>query len=778
MFAGVLQTNPNVVSPGVGPVELYNNRIQANLSADDGGGVRFLMAGTVVANNRTCEGGSPSARVCALKIYNNQLIDNVSAHEGGGISFNDAPKSYFYNNTVIGNISTSTAITSNGFPAPAGLSTSLDSNLIQNALPDINGNAAGKGWKLWSDPTLFNNLFWNNRAGTRAGGTVAGIGLPGDASAIDRWDLGVAGAVAGQELTPTNSVLEQLFTVHPFTPSNTNVVTSVQGVVDPHPITVNVLPWRTNPNFVDVNLVAENLPPTLLGDYHLLSGSAARDRGVSSKGSANAPGVDFEGDRRPLGTAIDAGVDEFRSTGVADLSITKTDSTFLTPTGTTTAARTLSYTVVARNTGAVTVTGATVSDTPPVLGTVTWSCVASAGSTCPASGTGNLNATVTLASGGTATFTVRGVIPASPTQGTLSNTASITAPTTATSPIDPNLTNNSAVDVDSLLADLSITQTDDVETVAPGAVVHYHVTVSNSGPQAVTGASLTHALPTQLTAATWTCTASAGSSCPSAIGSGALPTAAFNVASLGIIDFTLNATVNPALLGGTISNTVTAVVPAIGLFDPNAANNSATDADRIVVPLPALGLLDNFNRTPNANTLNNGTNWSQTITAGSAALRVNNQQASANATGLATWNNPTTGFTARQGAAFTFANTPTSSGGVYAAVLLKTSGGTVQAPTSYVQVRYVTGTGNVEVRTTTNGNSFNTRGTINGANFASGDTLSAVVYADGTLNVYKTSGVTTTLLGSVNSTFTGTGRIGIQLPQGQRVDDFKGGNAP
>ncbi len=33
------------LSPGTGPVDIYANQIQANLANDDGGGIRFLMAG-------------------------------------------------------------------------------------------------------------------------------------------------------------------------------------------------------------------------------------------------------------------------------------------------------------------------------------------------------------------------------------------------------------------------------------------------------------------------------------------------------------------------------------------------------------------------------------------------------------------------------------------------------------------------------------------------------------------------------------------------------------
>ena len=62
------------------------------------------------------------------------------------------------------------------------------------------------------------------------------------------------------------------------------------------------------------------------------------------------------------------------------------------------------------------------------------------------------------------------------------------------------------------------------------------------------------------------------------------------------------------------------------------------------------------------------------------------------------------------------------------------------------------------------------------------DTLSAVALETGTVNVYKTSGATTTVVGSVTipgaGFWTGTGRIGILLPANARVDDFRGATLP
>ena len=54
MIAGELPANPDTtLSPGAGPVDIYANLIQGNLSNDDGGGLRFLMAGTFPSTSTT-----------------------------------------------------------------------------------------------------------------------------------------------------------------------------------------------------------------------------------------------------------------------------------------------------------------------------------------------------------------------------------------------------------------------------------------------------------------------------------------------------------------------------------------------------------------------------------------------------------------------------------------------------------------------------------------------------------------------------------------------------
>ena len=78
------------------------------------------------------------------------------------------------------------------------------------------------------------------------------------------------------------------------------------------------------------------------------------------------------------------------------------------------------------------------------LTTVQWTCVASPGGACAASGTGSIEMDVDLAPGGTVTFTISALV-ASDATGTLESSATVTAPPSYE---DPDTTDNTATDID------------------------------------------------------------------------------------------------------------------------------------------------------------------------------------------------------------------------------------------------------------------------------------------------------------------------------------------
>ena len=252
---------------------------------------------------------------------------------------------------------------------------------------------------------------------------------------------------------------------------------------------------------------------------------------------------------------------------VADLSITKTDNDTNTRPG-----DPITYLIVVANAGPSAVTGATVVDSMPVgiIG-VSWTCTAGIGGACAASGTGDLNELVDLGVGSTVTFTVTGTVTA--TTGTLTNTAQVDVPAGAT---DPNTADNMATDTTQVdpVGDLSITKTDGLTSAIPGAATSYTIVVSNGGPSAAGGVAVNDALPATLSGATWTCTATPGSSCGSPVGTGSIAQLV-DVAAGGTVSFLVTATIASGATG-VLTNTAT-LTPAPSFTDTNVANNSATD---------------------------------------------------------------------------------------------------------------------------------------------------------------------------------------------------------
>jgi uncharacterized repeat protein (TIGR01451 family) len=143
----------------------------------------------------------------------------------------------------------------------------------------------------------------------------------------------------------------------------------------------------------------------------------------------------------------------------------------------------LTYTVIVANAGPDEASDVAVSDPLPAAlsgGGFTWTCVASAGSTCAASGTGAITDKVTVAAGGTLTYTVTGTVPAS-ASGTLTNTVTLT-PTSGT--VDTGCTPScSATNTDPLqVASLTVAKSSSPASYsAAGNIVTYDFLVTNTG---------------------------------------------------------------------------------------------------------------------------------------------------------------------------------------------------------------------------------------------------------------------------------------------------------
>ena len=125
-------------------------------------------------------------------------------------------------------------------------------------------------------------------------------------------------------------------------------------------------------------------------------------------------------------------------------------------------------TVVVRNDNTNTANGGSVLSASPGFTYGAWTCTASAGSTCPASGSGNLNASVNLDRNGVATFTINTTFAPSAGAGSVQ----------ATAELDTDLSDISDVNSANNEASTNVTVT---VTVLPGTLVAVKQTTGGDG---------------------------------------------------------------------------------------------------------------------------------------------------------------------------------------------------------------------------------------------------------------------------------------------------------
>lgn len=258
----------------------------------------------------------------------------------------------------------------------------------------------------------------------------------------------------------------------------------------------------------DIN-AAVNLPVGGTATFTLTGTIAANATGLLSNTATVNPPAGIPDPNPVDNSATDTDTVVARS----DLTITKTDgSATYAPGGTVT------YTITAANAGPSAAVGVRVTDTlpEPISGAI-WTVAYAGGANGPAGGNGNIDTTVNLPVGATATFTLTGTV-SNTASGSLANTATV-AP--AAGAIDPNPANNAATDSDASipLPALTVAKTATPASFLPGQPASYSITLSNTGTAATTGSvTLTDTLPAGVTLASasgadWSCTGTSALVC-------------------------------------------------------------------------------------------------------------------------------------------------------------------------------------------------------------------------------------------------------------------------
>jgi hypothetical protein len=332
VVAGAVVVDPNIFTQGTGGVSIDHNYISDNLAQDDGGAMRIM-------------GTAGTAGLSPITISDNVIANNVSLHEGGAISLHDVPLVDIVNNSITQNVTTATAVTSNGLPSPAGISVDMNSAglnalLLTKPVP-ASSRWMGGSWKSFSNARIENDILWYNRAGSWAEAAgVAGIGMPGDTSTINFWDVGSNDSAA--VLTVTHSLVGSapnaptqqyndgggnlcpagcggVITAPPatgglcsnvLTDANSCAIAAYNGpqFTNPYATVLSIIQMRTYFRFRPAAIITAELPPDVFNrmNYWIVGGSPAQNLGIGRGSNPEVPATDIENNSRPS-DLVDAG---------------------------------------------------------------------------------------------------------------------------------------------------------------------------------------------------------------------------------------------------------------------------------------------------------------------------------------------------------------------------------------------------------------------------------------------------------------------------------------
>ncbi len=488
-----------------GTMNISNSVFTGNRGGNGGAigqvNARFTIADTLftanATNPRVGNGGNGGAiyvdgsNLGGLTIQRSVFTGNTATHLGGAIH------TFMYGGASVMIVEDST-FTDNVGTVNGGGIFHMNGGLSITGSTFFGNRVVGQGGALWllddgggTNVAITNSTFTGNQAtGTRPNngsvglaGAIANLG----ASNLTLTNVTIAGNhadwVGGGIVTATaNTTLKNSIVANNTAANGGNPWNIQKNCSQPLGNGGGNLQWpalgpgiddtpcASGIAFADPKLAALAANGGLTQTMALLPGSPALNSGVACP----PPATDQRGVTRPHGAACDSGA--FESRPQADLSMSKTDNGASPMPG-----QAITYTLVARNGGPTAVTGAMIVDTfPTSLTGVTWTCTASAGSSCPASGSGSINHAVSLTATGTATYAVSATVAPSATR-LVANTATITPPAGVE---DTNPANNSATVVTLLRRQLSF------HTLNPCRVVDTRVAAGPlGGPALAAGAS-------------------------------------------------------------------------------------------------------------------------------------------------------------------------------------------------------------------------------------------------------------------------------------------------
>jgi len=230
-------------------------------------------------------------------------------------------------------------------------------------------------------------------------------------------------------------------------------------------------------------------------------GAAARTANGGTAGSNNGVAVaEFPSNGATFGSMGQASVDAIPAVGAqypvcisSDVQVAATAGQTVTLPG-----GQARFTASVKNLGPLALTDIRLIEQQPlVLTSVTWTCTANGGATCPAaSGSGNLPSVIDLPNGGEVVFSLSGLVPSSMGAGMLNYLLTASLPLGYS---DPQLANNvgsaSSNVVAGSLIDMTLAVSTDPLEPATGEDLTYIFNVNNKGPSSTSAASISFSLP-------------------------------------------------------------------------------------------------------------------------------------------------------------------------------------------------------------------------------------------------------------------------------------------
>ncbi|TFG94028.1 MAG: DUF11 domain-containing protein, partial [Calditrichales bacterium] len=263
-----------------------------------------------------------------------------------------------------------------------------------------------------------------------------------------------------------------------------------------------------------------------------------------------------------------------------DLSITNTDQRTMVRAG-----DTLAYEITVTNLGAIAVDNVTIRDEfPPILHTISWTAAGSAGASgFDSTGQGNIDHSgIHLSAQASIIYSVMSIVDSTAADSAvILNIASVNDDLV----FDPDTTNNRAVDNDTRvrhMADLAITNSDQVDVITAGESLLYTIQVKNNGPDPASHVTVADQFPAALLDIIWTATATGGATGYQNNGTGHLLDEGIELPVGSMITYSVSALVDTLTNDSTLLINLASVKDR-RVFDPDTLNNVALDNDTRVL---------------------------------------------------------------------------------------------------------------------------------------------------------------------------------------------------